>query len=425
MDDEMTIQKVLATPDVATDSGGGRRVLLNPHPAHGIPAVVFAERTVTDRPLRLSSGALPTRISRRQAIASAIAAFATIASPLRVTAEPATAAAVIAVVAAVVGIVSGLAGMLSDAKLRKGIDSILEQLSLVIAYQQLILQELRAMRLYFDEALLASWQGAYARSIAAYDAELFRLRKGLLDSDWKVDNRLRDDLESLSRDCFHTTMEIGQMNVWAFPSFASGVAVVLLADTILKTKPHLTSGTKTKFRERIDVWLDPKALHSLPQLIAATTKDVEELTQALAARDRSYVTRNEVVHWAVPGETCSRRDVDTVSIAGSLEAGFTGTVATSVSESRCRDIGRAGGGRRPLSVYSGNLDPRLAASMGMFSEAGTTSEAIPVVPAFNPSGFAIVDTFNQERIAVYEMQAALARQKVLLSYMEQMRQALT
>lgn len=297
----------------------------------------------------------------------------------------------------------------------------------------LILDSIRELRVYIDEASRRSWRDAYARSITSYNDQLDIYFADLIGAKWVLDQRLRTDFEDLSKDCANTTFSIGQMDVWAYPSFATGVIVVTLADRILKTPPARVAETKLKFKGYVDKWLDPASPASLPRLITTTDADVAGRTAVLANRTRGYVLADRRVDAGSDGDTsCTERVVDTLTVSGSLEAGFTGAMSTSRSEKRCRVI--HDGCHNPRICMTAT-DPNVAGIESRVARRAAGSNSIltlsdnplpiPVVPGFTPSGYEIVDQFNRERVAIYELMAASARQKQLQVEMEKMRTALS
>lgn len=369
--------------------------------------------------------------SRRGALRVMFAAGAALCAPGKVKAvEPIT---VLQAAAAVVGIVAGLSGMASDASLKKGINKILARLDVVIANQELLLEELRALKIYIDEALRRSWREAYARNIASYNDSLDVYFADLDANKWVLNKRLREDFEDLSKDCANTTFSIGQMDVWAYPSFATGVVVVLLADRVLRTSPQRVAETNQKFVKYIDQWLNPNSNKSLPAIIAQTSAEIADRANKLNSKVKTYVLSERRVDAGGDGDFyCTERVAEQLTVSGSLEAGYSGTVTTIRDDKRCRVIpDPCRNPRRCITSVDENvagIEGRIARRKeGSISVYVLADEpiAVPVVPGFSPSGYAIVDEFNRERVSIFELMATNARQKQLQQEMEKMKRALS
>lgn len=358
--------------------------------------------------------ALPKSPSRRQfAIAISLATI----GPMPLV----TRAQVLEGCAAVVGIIAGISGMSDSASMKSTLRTIARRLSEIIANQQVIIKEMRELKLLVVETAFISWRDAYARRLTTYDRQLQILISDLEAAKYKVEGRLKSDFEVLSRDCFVTTDEIGQMDVWAFPSFATGVATVLLADRVLGTSVERTKKTKEKFVERITKWLDASFEASLPAIIQRTKAEVAKRTADLQGRGRTYVTADG---WEIKGR-CHRKAKTTLTVSGSFEQGFAGSQVTVADKYWvCEDIDMPSSVELPLATYSIDNPGILARPMG----AGPDVDAavpIPVVPGFNPSGHAIVDDFNRERIAIYELMVVNSKQEILHTQMTDLKKLLT
>jgi len=325
--------------------------------------------------------------------------------------------------AAVVGIVSGIAGMGSDASLKKSINEILGKLDVVIANQLAIIEDLRSLRIYIDEALLRSWRDAYSRAITSHKEILDVCFADLVANKWVLTPRLRSDFQDLSLDCSQATLSIGQMEIWAYPSFATGVAVVLLCERALGAKSERVKELKAKFLKPVETWLDPALPKSLPASIAALNGEIAARLAALNGRARSYVLRDQRVNEVTDGDTyCTSRVIDTLTVNGSFESGFSGAISTSVSEKRCRVVRDPCPRHCIVTADAGVADVEHRASRRMSLQGAALTV---VVPGFTPSGIAIVDEFNTERVAIYKLMASSARQVALQDEMVKMRGVLS
>jgi hypothetical protein len=328
--------------------------------------------------------------------------------------EPMTA---LVAASAVVSIVSGIAGMLSDKQLREGINRILGQLSIVIGNQERILEELRSLRLYFDEGNLRSWRDAYARHVTSYNDLLDVYFADLKSANWQLSSRLREDFQDLSQDCTSTTFNIGQMHVWAFPSFATGVGVVLLSERVLKASPARIAETKRKFVQYLDTWLADSG--DLKKLILKTENDIKDRLTTFNSRSRTHVLSDRRVIDS-RDKLCTFRAIETLTVSGSFEAGFSGSLSTSQGERECREpIDPCRGPRCWQLLRSEDWQSNNALALKSFSTlrqgvSGAGAATPIIIPSFSPSGYAIVDGFNRERIEIFELMATSARQKQYL-----------
>lgn len=316
---------------------------------------------------------------------------------------------------AVVNIISGVAGLFGDDGLRDAMKQILSGIEGVLAQQERIIKDLASLRLHVDEALFASWQAAYARRIVSYHQQLANYTADLDAARWRVSPRLRADLEALSRDATTTTLEIGQMDPWAFQSFGIGVSLVLTADKILGTSSQRSAETRKGFRDAIDRWLDQGNPRSLVSEQSRMDAFIAKLTSDLNARPRSWVTRHQRID---DGESWHDED-DIVTVNGTIESGFAGQQRTVKGEEHRRQYHDCRGSACKLSRVL-SADSRLSS---MAPKAGTPQATI-IVPGFSASGWLIIDSFNKDRIAVYEAMAAKERQQILQMTMAEAKTAL-
>lgn len=348
--------------------------------------------------------------SRRQLLMFATSLLAGTSIPR--TARAVGPATYIEAAEAVVNIISGIAGLFGNTDLRDAMKQILATIEGVLAQQQRIIADLASLRLHIDEALFTSWQAAYARSIVSYNQQLANYTADLNSSNWRIGDRLREDLEALSRDAGTATLSIGQMDPWAFQSFGIGVSIVLTADKILGTSTQRTTETKKGFRNCIDRWLDSGNPKSIVSEQSQMSTLIGKLTSDLSSRSRTYVTRNQRVddgeYWWI------ERDILTVN--GSIEGGFTGQQRTEQGN-RNRHNCNHGGCKVDRPLTSEN---KLSAAAPKADGPQTTI----VVPGFNPSGWDIVDGFNKARIQIFDAMAARERQQILQATMAQAKTAL-
>lgn len=380
---------------------------------------------------KMREGSQPFLKARREILRAVVASGTALFIPFKAKAiEPLT---VLQASAAVVGIVAGLSGMASDASLKKGINKILAQLDVVIANQELLLEELRSLKIYIDEALRRSWREAYARNITSYNDSLDVYFADLDANKWVLSKRLREDFEDLSKDCANTTFSIGQMDVWAYPSFATGVIVVLLADRVLRTSPQRVAETNQKFVNYINQWLNPGSSKSLPAIISQTAMEISDRMNKLNSRQKIYVLSDRRVDAGGDGDSyCTERVIEQLTVSGSFESGYSGNIKTIRDDKRCRVI--LDPCRNPRHCFT-SIDDNVAGIEGRIARRNDGSISaltladenitVPVVPGFTPSGYAVVDEFNRERVSIFELMATNARQKQLQQEMEKMKKALT
>lgn len=344
----------------------------------------------------------------------------------RARAEPVTLIAgmtALQVGAAAVSIVSGIVGMIDSANMKRTLRQISLQLGTVINLQYAIINELREMKLLILETAFISWRDSYARRLSSYNAHLL-----ILFADYETNGlseRLTNDFEELSRECTLTTLDIGQMDVWAFNSFASGVATVLLTERVLRASAKRLAETKVQFVAPLTIWLDAQRPTSLPRIIDKTEADVNARIVALNARPRSYVTHDG--YETTDRGRCYRKAKTTLTVSGDFENGFSGSnVYWADNTWRCREFpSELLRNDVPLSAQLAREKSGSLTLMSGAAIAPPQTIVIPVVPGFSPSEFAIVDDFNRERVAIYELMAVNAKQRIMLQQMRTFKMALS
>lgn len=329
--------------------------------------------------------------------------------------------------AAVVGIVAGISGMVSDADLKNRMDEIQQKLDQVIANQGLILDEIKALKVYVDEALEVSWRNAYSRQLVGQRDRLDILLADYVSHRRRLSSNLRDEFTVLGGEATQTTVAIGQMDFWAFPSFATGVVTVLLCDLILGHKPARRAETRAVFLKYVETWLNSEGHKSITAQIAQAESEVALRRRRLEERGRTYVVKDETVRESEGGfDWCEVRTTQTLTVRGDFAAGYSGTVREEVKRGRCHHAPICF--RRGLCLVSASSEEAQIESLVLRPDWVTANFnepiEVPAVPGFSPSGYAIVDQFNRERIAIYEAMAALAKQKLLAREIENMRRVM-
>ena len=327
--------------------------------------------------------------------------------------------------AAVVGIVTGIMGAKNDTQVRGLLNSISNKLDTVLANQVVILQEIAALRLFFTDALLASWREAYGRSI---NAQHDRLKVYIADylAEKHLPKDLEDDFRTLSSDCLQSTTEIGQLDVGAFPFFGTGVATVLTCERVLKANAARIAELKATFRKYLDHWLDPANPRSIVGCMAKLEREAAAIKADLEQRGRTHLLSESQRHNSDGDVWCTERVRVWLTVSGDLQSGFGGSVRTEIDNKKCKPVRPDRPCRACIElVGSEGIDALMARrSPKGFWTTGLTDSDIPVVPGFTPSGYEIVDQFNRGRVAYFELLAALVRQQIVKQQMEALRNQL-
>ena len=314
--------------------------------------------------------------------------------------------------AAIVGIVSEISGMLNAGSRDRVLGEINDKLDVVIRNQVQLIEEIRSLRLYIDEALYAAFR---QKTIVELNAHKDRFDILLAEP---PTNRTRDDYLALLRDVEQTAFELGQYDIGAVLAFGSGVGMALSLHQILNLGLPRFRLLRAKFKGVYDRWLDPENPKSITRLVAATQSDVEGRRRALDAMPRTYVLGDQ---WRSTGGRTSCRFITRLEVLGDFSSGYSGRV--SEEKAQCyTDEPRP----CPRCIFKEieETDSLLGAKMNALGIRGSSLKFSTIeqpVPVFQPSGYGKVDEFNRERIGIVEQMNRLARQQILKEQMEKIR----
>ena len=232
----------------------------------------------------------------------------------------------------------------------------------------------------------------------------------------KPDSAHRAEYISFHDRVVEITGSLGRRDTPAYLAHGAGVVISLAIQHLYPAYYSRArfEETRAKFKAPYDVWLNPANPQSIVAIISSTKKEVDDRVAALNARPRKVEYRTS------PSDECV--DTTTVIISGDLTNGFSGKATTNRS---CRQ-------ERPcprciccmineLATSERNVKGKLLGMLGVAVPLDVND--IPI-PQFTPSGIAVVDEMNHERIAIFEAMNRLARQQVMQDQMEKMRDAL-
>jgi hypothetical protein len=159
-------------------------------------------------------------------------------------------------------------------------------------------------------------------------------------------------------------------------------------------------------------------------LISETANEISSRITSLNGRQRRYVVGHEgTVADPVPG--CSYYVTNTLTVTGSFQDGFSGSVETKEEHHTCnRDGARGGNHSAMLDGGSGKLQRVNFEVPSTGPVDNLINIPIPSVPPFIASPQEIVNIFNHDRIAIYELMALNGQQRQLAVEMTRARDAL-
>lgn len=296
--------------------------------------------------------------------------------------------------------IAAVVGFFTDRERTRVLKEISRKLDRVLENQELILSEIRALRLYFDEALERSWRNSHARALGA-----IKERFEILLNEPVLNARVRDQLVRLSDQCLQETLSIGQFDLGAFPFFASGVLINLSIYRLIRISPSVQRATKKKFQAKVDWWLSPTNDRSIVTAITKNTKELNKLRDDVAAAPRvvkKFANRSE--------GRCTWTIETTVTISGSLETEFTGSQTNREINRECRDAPDHHTDR-PGCPRCEAVEEELLASY--------ESRRKFLSGAFLPSdaGIPEVNALNAQRLQILGLIDLLAKQEVIKASM--------
>jgi hypothetical protein len=350
-----------------------------------------------------------TTVSRRSLIHFFVASTSLTLLPVRAKSEPMT---VLAASAAVVSIISGVATFLSDSRKEALLREINGKLDAVIRNQEIILSEIRALKLYIDESLYRSFR---ENTIVRMNAHQDRFEVLITE---RPNNSNKSEYIDLETSVSQTAFELGQYDTPAYIAFGAGVGMTLALHQVVGLGKDRFKKLKEVFKRPYDRWLDANNTKSIIAIVAATKTEVDQRTKNLNARPRTVKFEN----------TQGRCTYTTViTISGDLTNGFSGVSTTSKTCFDPPDICDRNPRMCPtvLGDEFQSTEMQVTNRLLGYLSILTTSDAKEVtVPQYIPSGVAPVDEMNKERIAIFELMNLMARQQMIQEHMEKCRSAL-
>ncbi|AFO49732.1 MULTISPECIES: hypothetical protein [Pseudomonas] len=333
-------------------------------------------------------------------------------------------AAALGVAAAVVGIVTGISGFFSQAELNKKINEINDKLDAIIAGQVAIINELKNLGLHIEVVADQSWEKSYGRSLQSRweQLEMYLAKDESLDP--AAIKTTAEEYRELAFFCFNETVNLGQMGVAGFVSYVAGMTICFICYNKRSDKDSSISAARS-FLDQINNWLSPDNNKSIVCLVSQTEDLIKTKRADLDDRPRDYHVDTTVSYWSPDiEEHCSQEKYKYITVDGDFDNGYTGRVRYEYGKERCRF--------RPIrephgSQFMSLRDFHKGYSLDIVS--GTVYElegdvSVPIIPIFNQSEYAQVNTFNTDRIAIYQLMANLAQQKILQAALTDVRDTL-
>jgi hypothetical protein len=311
--------------------------------------------------------------------------------------------------AAVVSIISGVAGYISDSKRLKLLNEINGKLDAVIRNQVNILNEIKSLRVYIDQALVGAFREA---AIVKMNAHQDRFEVLIVEH---PSSKNRDDYINLQTDVEQTAFELGQYDTPAYIAFGAGVGMTLAIHQVLNLGQSRLEKLREVFKRPYDRWLDPANPLGIVAIITATQSEIDRRKKALEARPRSLVISESHDY------RCT--NTTTLIISGDFNSGYKGQTSTSrqcVPDPCERTTGRM---CPKWHEVEHEFTKRLGTTLGLTIPASADRRI--EIPVFAPSGYGPVDDMNRERIAIYELMTILVSQNMIKQQMEECAKALS
>ena len=316
-----------------------------------------------------------------------------------------TALAAAAAVATIVGTIASIASGIDTSKKLSEINSRLDS---IIATQEAILIELRNMKAYFDDALLANWKDINENTIQVqYYRFAARVESPLTPG-------LADELTQLLRDLENPAFSLAtRFGLAAYVSFASALSLELLIYRKLR-KPRLEVVNLAKaYSKALQLrWLNKEHPASVYSMITETSSEVARRVATLDAQPRKHLAGTRADS---DGECTTTFNIYTI-VAGSFEAGFSASASEEKGKTKCfRDPCR----NPRVCITAANIDDLNDKSKPQVLREGY-SFTLPVVPPFVASGNNFLDPFLKERTSIFERKRDLVAYEILKEAMESM-----
>lgn len=333
-------------------------------------------------------------------------------------------AAALGVAAAVVGIVSGISGFFSQAELNKKINEIDDKLDAIIAGQVVIINELKSLGLHMEVVADQSWEKSYGRSLQSRWEQL----EMYLAKDDSVDpaavKTTAEEYRELAFFCFNETVNLGQMGVAGFVSYAAGMAICFICYNKRSDKDSSISAARS-FLDQINNWLSPDSSKSIVSLVSQTESLIKTNRADLDSRPRDYHVDTTVSYWSPDfEESCSQEKYKYITVDGDFDNGYTGRVRYEYGREQCRfRPTREPHGSQLINLRGFHKGYSLDIVSGTVYEL-TADVSVPIIPVFNQSEYSQVNTFNADRVAIYQLMTDCAQQKILQAALTDVRDTL-
>lgn len=307
---------------------------------------------------------------------------------------------------AMADLVGEVSGILAREKELALLNEISGKLDIVLRNQERILSEIQALRIFVQD----TFRNETIQTMNALAGSYASLSRS------KPDSAHRAEYVAFHSRLVEITNNLAGRDTPAYIAHSAGVTMALAIEHLYPGYYDRTrfETAREVFKKAYDHWLDPANAESIVTIIATTKAEVDRRAAALKARPL-------VVEYATDSDNCTV--TTTVRISGSLATGYTGTVSTDrycrPDDNPCSKFPDACF-IAENSISEGAVRARIARMLGLAPQNPTE---IPV-PPFTPSGIAVVDDMNRERIAIIELMNQQARQEVMQAQMVQMQQAL-
>jgi len=319
---------------------------------------------------------------------------------------------VLAVAASVVGIVSGISGMHTNAEILSDIQEIDDKLNSVISLEYEILNEISELKMYIDQAILNGWAQSYGRDIDAYSTEFNALSVAPNQNDRQIHARWL----ALAQSSPQTSVRMGDVEFGIFPFFAHGVAVSQISFRMTNFPIASQRAYYARFATQIDKWLDPQNPRSITQSLATLAAEIPSRRQALdGLPSKVLINTTTEIAGNGGGAPCHRNTFYYVNISGTFDNGYSGTQSVEVANWVCP--------QPPPGHHPHVLDLEVA-EQSITRALSPATPAGGAIPVFTPSGYAVVDARNLERIAILQLMAAQGIQQGMSAQMDILRRTL-
>ncbi|MBV8048792.1 MAG: hypothetical protein JO171_16705 [Paludibacterium sp.] len=311
-------------------------------------------------------------------------------------------------VADAVGIVSAVISYQQNQQILGELSAINAKLDDLLRGQKEILQAIQALPAAMDAAVLSNWALSYERDITSYSTEF----AALVVAPNQGDPNIKSRWQTLATNAPETTVRLGVLDYGVMPFFAHAVALTIATFNVANFPIESQRKYYAQFISQMASWLSSANPHSVPIVVQALNTQIAARQTALGAAPTKVLIAQSME--ALPqtgGPPCVRDAFTYANISGSFESGFTGTQSVEYDGWRCPPLYPHG---HPTIEPHPEAPPRphaieaIAKALGLPQTNTATHATPPPIPVFTPSGIAVVDARNQERIAILQLIAESA-----------------